>query len=217
MAYPVNHLVQGRHCAVGMLIKEDIHLFEVDGVMKCVEQRLFQVIREVCGQEAVRITDRCIIQVLEEGEEEGDSVYWSLLSLFISLRRGSFPEFVDAEDGAVSQRSTDPADARQVLREGGAVVNNTIHDSRAPPLRLNGGEFGLDPMIERCFLSYMENRPSIASSAGTKQPIWFMYTTRAICLRYTDFPLLFGPVTTVMGALNYAEVRPVCVRQWGWE
>ena len=63
-----------------MLIKEDIHLFEVDGVMKCVEQRLFQVIREVCGQEAVRITDRCIIQVLEEGEEEGDSVYWSLLS-----------------------------------------------------------------------------------------------------------------------------------------
>ena len=59
-----------------MLIKEDIHLFEVDGVMKCVEQRLFQVIREVCGQEAVRITDRCIIQVLEEGEEEraGDAL-----------------------------------------------------------------------------------------------------------------------------------------------
>ena len=111
-----------------MLVKEDIHLLEVDGVAKGAEKRFFQVIREVRGQEAVRVTDRCIIQVLEEGEEERNSVYQLLFALFGSLRRGSFPEFVDAEDGAVSQRSTDPADARQILREGGAVVNHPIRD-----------------------------------------------------------------------------------------
>ena len=71
-------------------------------------------------------------------------------------------------------------------------------------------------MIECFSHAYVENKPSVASSAGTKQPIWFMYTTTAICLRYTDFPLLFGPVMTVMGVLNYAEVNAVRVRQWSW-
>lgn len=29
----------------------------------------------------------------------------------------------------------------------------------------------------------MEKRPNVASSAGTKQPIWFMYTMNATCFR----------------------------------
>lgn len=43
------------------------------------------------------------------------------------------------------------------------------------------------------------NNPSVACSAGTKQPIWLRYTIIAICLRYTDFPLLLGPVRIRIG------------------
>lgn len=41
------------------------------------------------------------------------------------------------------------------------------------------------------------NNPSVAASAGTKHPIWFIITMSAICFMYTDLPLLLGPVTRI--------------------
>ncbi len=34
--------------------------------------------------------------------------------------------------------------------------------------------------------------------AGTKEPAWASITSSAACLRYVDFPAMFGPVTSII-------------------
>ena len=180
---PIDDLIQRRDGLGCTLIEKHVHLLVLDGMLEVAEEIPLQVIREVGREEKEGVLYRRRIQVLKEGEEERDAIFLSSSPIVCTLGSSLLPEFIDKYNRSIAQRFADPCDAREVLREGGVAVHHTIlhpqsilYDSRAVNL-VWILLITLSPHIN------MEKRPSVASSAGTKQPIWFMYTMSATCFR----------------------------------
>ena len=135
---PVDDLIQRRDGLGSALIKKDVHLLVLDGVLEVAEEIFLQVIREVGREEKEGVLYRRRIQILKEGEEERDSIFLSSSPISYTLWSSLLPEFIDQHEGAIAQRFADPCDAREVLRERGVAVHHTIlhpqsipYDSRA--------------------------------------------------------------------------------------
>lgn len=180
---PVDDLIQRRDGLGSALIEKHVHLLVLDGMLEVAEEIFLQVIREVGREEKEGVLYRRCIQILKEGEEERDSIFLSSSPISCTLGSSLLPELIDQYQRSIAQRFADPSDAREILREGGVAVHHTIlhpqsilYDSRAVNL-VWILIITLSPHIN------MEKRPSVASSAGTKQPIWFMYTMSATCFR----------------------------------
>ena len=135
---PVDDLIQRRDGLGSALIKKDVHLLVLDGVLEVAEEILLQVVREVGREEKEGVRYQRRIQVLKEGEEERDSIFTSSSPISCTLWSSLLSEFIDQYERAIAQRFADPCDAREVLREGGVAVHHTIlhpqsilYDSRA--------------------------------------------------------------------------------------
>lgn len=165
------------------LIEKNVHLLVLDGVLEVAEEIFLQVIREVGREEKEGVLYRRCIQILKEGEEERDSIFLSSSSISCTLRSSLLPEFIDQHERAIAQRFADPCDAREVLREGGVAVHHTILYPQSIPYDSRAVNLVWILIITLSTHANMEKRPSVASSAGTKQPIWFMYTMSATCFR----------------------------------
>ncbi len=180
---PIDDLIQRRDGLGSALIEKDVHLLVLDGVLEVAEEILLQVIREVGREEKEGVRYRRCIQVLKEGEKERDSIFLSSSSTSCTLWSSLLPEFIDQYQRSIAQRFADPSDAREILREGGVAVHHTILHSQ--PILYDSRAVNLVWILIITLSSHanMEKRPSVASSAGTKQPIWFMYTMSATCFR----------------------------------
>lgn len=120
------------------LIEKHVHLLVLDGVLEVAKEIFLQVIREVGREEKERVLYRRCIQVLKEGEEERDSIFFSSSPIVCTLGSSLLSELIDQYQRSIAQRFADPSDAREVLREGGVAVHHTIlhpqsilYDSRA--------------------------------------------------------------------------------------
>ena len=108
------------------LIKKDVHLLVLDGMLEVAEEFFLQVIREVGREEKERVLYRRCIQVLKEGEEERDSIFLSSSSISCTLWSSLLPEFIDQYKRSIAQRFADPCNTREVLREGGVAIHHAI-------------------------------------------------------------------------------------------
>ena len=180
---PVDDLIQRRDGLGSALIEKHVHLLVLDGVLEVAEEILLQVVREVGREEKEGVLYRRRIQILKEGEEERDSIFLSSSPISCTLWSSLLPEFIDQYERSIAQRFADPCDAREILRERRIAVHHTILHSQ--PILYDSRAVNLVWILIITLSSHanMEKRPSVASSAGTKQPIWFMYTMSATCFR----------------------------------
>ena len=135
---PVDDLIQRRDGLGSALIEKHVHLLVLDGVLEVAKEIFLQVIREVGREEKERVLYRRCIQVLKEGEEERDSIFFSSSPIVCTLGSSLLSELIDQYQRSIAQRFADPCDAREVLRERRIAVHHTIlhpqsilYDSRA--------------------------------------------------------------------------------------
>ena len=79
----------------GTLIEKYIHLLVLNGMLNSAEKILLQVVREMGCKKKVRIHDRGCIQIVQERQEECNSIFFSPKLIFLTLWCSFLSKFID--------------------------------------------------------------------------------------------------------------------------